>query len=76
MILLAAAKAGLPVLKANRDEFDVIQHVTGGAVGPPQPNVRGVAGVAKFGLPHKAAHHGLATMPAVAHDFIVGTWLR
>lgn len=30
LILLAAAKAGLPVLTANKDEFDVIQQVAGG----------------------------------------------
>ena len=30
LILLAAAKAGLPVLTANRDEFDLIQQVAGG----------------------------------------------
>ena len=29
LILLAAAKAGLPVLTANRDEFDLIQQVAG-----------------------------------------------
>ena len=31
-----------------------------------------MAGVAELGLPHKAAQHGLVTMPAVAHDFVVG----
>ncbi len=27
LILLTAAKAGLPVLTANRDEFDLIQQI-------------------------------------------------
>ncbi len=30
LILLTAAKAGLPVLTANRDEFDLLQQVAGG----------------------------------------------
>lgn len=31
LIYLAAAKAGLPVLTANRDEFDFIQQLAGGS---------------------------------------------
>ena len=80
-----ATKAGLPVLTSSWKELNLIQQVADSGsflhtkerrappnvLGLSQANLSGGTSVAQLGPPDVAAHHGQATMPAVAHDLLV-----